>query len=211
LFRISEIRAGAQFGRLTDAAARHGKAIMQSSNWAAEHCQALREYRARGLSYGRIAKALNAKFGTTYTRNAALGRGVRMGLPSPEWLGKRAKQLLRMAVPNWPKSAAGTNQLRHVAAKTAESGPALERDRPVQLRCVGITPRLISLIELEAGDCRYPYGGDKDGEPINFCGHPKLPGSSYCAPHFRLTRDDGAPSERAAGPVVLRLVEADLI
>src|ERR1700757_3642377 len=51
--------------------------IMQSSNWAPEHCQALREYRARGMSYGQIAQALNAKFGTTYTRNAALGRGVR--------------------------------------------------------------------------------------------------------------------------------------
>jgi hypothetical protein len=31
-------------------------------------------------------------------------------------------------------------------------------------------------------------------------------GASYCAPHFHLTRGDGTASERAAGPIVLRLV-----
>jgi GcrA cell cycle regulator len=79
---------------------------------------------------------------------------------------------------------------------------------PVKLRCVGIKPRLLSLVDLEAGDCRYPYGGDKDGEAIAFCGHPKREGSSYCTPHFHLTRCVGTASERSASPVVLRLVEA---
>ncbi len=86
--------------------------------------------------------------------------------------------------------------------------PAPERAEPVKLRCVGITPRLLSLIELEPGDCRYPYGGDKESEAIAFCGHPRLAGSSYCAPHFHLTRGPGTQSERAVAPVVLRLVEA---
>jgi len=79
---------------------------------------------------------------------------------------------------------------------------------PVKLRCVGIKPRLLSLIELEDGDCRYPYGGDRDGEAITFCGHPRLAGSRYCAPHCRLTRDDGTAADRAVAAVVLRLVEA---
>jgi GcrA cell cycle regulator len=78
------------------------------------------------------------------------------------------------------------------------------RAQPVTLRCVGLTPRLISLIELGPNDCRYPYGGDEDGEAITFCGHPKSPGSCYCAPHFHLTRGDRVPSDRAPGPVVLR-------
>jgi GcrA cell cycle regulator len=67
---------------------------------------------------------------------------------------------------------------------------------------------LISLIELGPNDCRYPYGGEKDGEAITFCGHPKVPGSSYCVPHFHLTRGDEVPAERAVGSVVLRLVKA---
>ena len=42
---------------------------------------------------------------------------------------------------------------------------------------------------LERGDCRYPYGGDEEGEAITFCGHPCRPGSSYCTPHFHLSRN----------------------
>lgn len=52
------------------------------------------------------------------------------------------------------------------------------------------------------------YGGDKEDEAITFCGHPRLAGSSYCAPHFYLMRWTGAQSEPAVGPVLLRLVEA---
>ena len=86
--------------------------------------------------------------------------------------------------------------------------PAFDRTEPVKLRCVEIVPRHLALIELERGDCRYPYGGDADGEAITFCGHPRGTGSSYCTPHFHLTRGPGTASERAAGAVLLRLVEA---
>jgi GcrA cell cycle regulator len=51
-----------------------------------------------------------------------------------------------------------------------------ESVEPVKLRCVGIKPRLLSLIELEDGDCRYPYGGDRDGEAGTFCLYPWLKG-----------------------------------
>jgi GcrA cell cycle regulator len=181
---------------------------MQPFIWAPAHCQALREYRARGLSYGEIARRLNAKFGTTYTRNAALGRGMRMDLPNPERPGKRTTRLPAIRVSKRPIGAGLTEPPRRQRAEPTESTPAAESAKPVILRCVGITPRLSPLIELGPNDCRYPYGGDKVGEPITFCGHPKLPGSSYCAPHFHLTRGDETPPERAVGPVMLRLVKA---
>ena len=85
---------------------------------------------------------------------------------------------------------------------------AVKRPEPLKLRCVGISPRLVSLVELEPADCRYPYGGDKENEPITFCGHPRLSGSSYCGPHFHLTRGPATESERAVAPLVLRLVQA---
>ena len=69
--------------------------------------------------------------------------------------------------------------------------------KPLKLRCVAIEPRHLSLIELERGDCRYPYGGDEEGEAITFCGHPRRPGSSYCTPHFHLSRNPVEPPERA--------------
>ena len=57
---------------------------MQSINWAREHCDALREYHAKGMSFAEIAEAINAKFKTDYSRNAAIGRARRIGLADPE-------------------------------------------------------------------------------------------------------------------------------
>jgi GcrA cell cycle regulator len=57
---------------------------MQSSTWAPEHSQALREYLAKGMPYSEIADATNSRFGTAYTRSATIGRGKRMGLAGPD-------------------------------------------------------------------------------------------------------------------------------
>ncbi len=171
---------------------------MQADNWAPEHCQALRDYVALGMSFSEIAREINTKFGTAYTRNAALGRSKRMGLRAPE----------RPRMPPKAKIPQASKRHERNAARSAQAAPTPERAAPVKLRCVGISPRLLSLVELEASDCRYPYGGDKENEPITFCGHPRLAGSSYCAPHFYLTRTTEAQPERAPGPVVLRLIKA---
>lgn len=175
---------------------------MQSSNWAPQHSEALREYLARGMSYAESAQAINARFGTAYTRNAAVGRGKRMGLAAPERPQNRPKLPAKVKSPR-PKRLSERR-----AAEPVPSAPRPERAEPIKLRCVGIKPRLLPLVELESSDCRYPYGGDREGEAITFCGHPRLPWSSYCEPHFRLTCGPGTQSERAVGPVVLRLVQA---
>jgi GcrA cell cycle regulator len=170
-------------------------------NWPPEHCDALREYLAQGMSFAAAADAINARYAAAYSRNATIGRAKRMGLAALD----RPKRLSR--VPQQP----GTPQLRksrECAAEAKPEQPISERPEPVKLRCVQIIPRHLPLIELEAGDCRYPYGGDVDGEAITFCAHPQRDGSSYCIGHFHLTRGPGTASERAAGPVALRLVEA---
>ena len=175
---------------------------MQSGDWRPEHSEALRDYVSLGMSFARAAVEINARFGTAYTRNAALGRGKRMGL---------VVQIRREDPPTLAKVGprpAKSGKRREGGARPQEPVAAPGPAAPVQLRCVGISPRLISLVELEPGDCRYPYGGDKDDEPIMFCGHPRRAGSCYCTPHFHLTRGVGTAAERAAGPVMLRLVEA---
>ena len=195
---------------------------MQSTTWAPEHSQALREYLAKGMSYSEIADAINSRFGTAYTRNATIGRGKRMGLAGPDRPEDEPKRPPKAKTPRLktprlkapklkaPRLKAPSLQklCKPGLAESSASPPALELTEAVKLRCVGITPRLLSLVELEANDCRYSYGGDKEDEAITFCGHPRLAGSSYCAPHFHLTRGTGTQSERAAGPVLLRLVEA---
>jgi GcrA cell cycle regulator len=87
--------------------------------------------------------------------------------------------------------------------------PKFEAVRPLKLRCVAILPRHLALIDLEAGDCRYPYGGDEDDEAITYCGHPRRKSSSYCRAHFNLTRGRGTPAERAACKILLKFVAAE--
>ncbi|MGZ3361537.1 MAG: GcrA family cell cycle regulator [Xanthobacteraceae bacterium] len=177
---------------------------MQSS-WQAAHSQALREYLARGMSYLEIADALNARFGTAYSRSSAIGRARRMGLAGPERPGDSLER--------WPKRPprADASRLyqpreRHVP-EFFRPIPVFERVELPKLRCVELVPRHLSLVDLEADDCRYPCGGDEEGEAITFCGHPRREGSSYCAPHFHLTRNPDIRLEREAGTASIRLVE----
>lgn len=133
---------------------------MERSNWPPAHSEALREYWARGMSYSDIADAINAKFGTCYSRNATIGRGKRMGLGTPDRPGHRPARLPRKKSPKPSKKRAAKMRERR-AAELQEPPPVHARAEPVKLRCVGLSPRLVSLVELENRDCRYPYGRDK--------------------------------------------------
>ena len=93
-------------------------------------------------------------------------------------------------------------------ANSAGKPDTLERAAVLGLRCVAITPRRLSLVDLEADECRYPYGGDAEGEPITFCGHPRREGSSYCVSHFHLTHLYELVEKRQPAKTPLRLVEA---
>ena len=174
---------------------------MELSNWAPEHSDALREFIAKGLSYSEAARAINLRFSTAYTRNAALGRARRLGL------GPDDRQQ-----PSIPAKPADRQEVP--AARAGEFGalplpwpvPVFKPTKPVKLRCVEIEPRHLSLVELERGDCRYPYGGDEEGETITFCGHPRRAGSNYCTPHFHLCREPIVPPERAVSTASLWLV-----
>jgi GcrA cell cycle regulator len=175
---------------------------MQSTDWAPAHSDALRQFLAKGMSYAQIADAINAEFNTSYSRSATIGRARRMGLAGPAHSGARQEPQPEPGAK--PPSKA---QERHVP-ELPRPMPVAEQAEPPKLRCIEIVPRHLALIDLEGGDCRYPYGGDVEGEAITFCGHPQRAGSSYCTPHFHLTRGPGTVAERNAVTVLLRLVEA---
>jgi GcrA cell cycle regulator len=175
---------------------------MQSIIWEQEHSEALRQHLASGMSYSRAADAINAKFKTAYSRSAAIGRANRMGYAGSARPDDWQKSLTIAKAPRrrMPSEC-------QPFSMPAFSMPAFEA-QPVRLRCVEIEPRHLSLIDLASGDCRYPYGGEDDGEAITFCGHPQRTGASYCTPHFHLTRGPDTISERAAGNVSPGLVAA---
>ena len=185
---------------------------MQAADWTPEQCRALREYHARGMSYAQIAKAINERFATAYSRSATLGRARRMGLMGSGRPAGRNRPGDKLK--HWPKRPPKAKESprrkprKRKAAGLARPAAVLEGAKPTKLRCVEIVPRHLALVDLEAGHCRYPYGGDADGEAITFCGHPRRDGSSYCTPHFHLTRGPGTAAERTAGAVLLRLVKA---
>jgi GcrA cell cycle regulator len=178
---------------------------MPQIDWLPPHSDALREFLAKGMSFADAAHAINAKFDTSYSRNAAIGRGKRMGLASSH------KPAELRGSPQKESAPRLREQSKH--SERSESGSTrpvtpFRRAAGVNLRCIEIVPRHLTLIELEAGDCRYPFGGDAEGEAITFCGHPQRDGSSYCAGHFHLTCGPGTASERAAVAICLWLVEA---
>lgn len=176
---------------------------MEPGHWPSEHSDALRDYFCKGMSYAEIGRQINARFGTAYTRSAVVGRAKRLGLVT------QVRMTSPSIVPVLPARACLILPPRPAAPNlNLPPKSALKPAAPVKLRCVGVQPRLIPLAELARADCRYPYGGDKEGEEITFCGHPRQPGSSYCAPHGRLTRRSGTASDRVAGPIVLRVVFA---
>jgi GcrA cell cycle regulator len=154
------------------------------------------------MSFSEAARAINTRFNTSYSRSAALGRAKRMGLK-----GVSRPELPLAAVPSTSERVRESRPTE-VASTFCWPLPVFVRTEERKLRCVAIEPRHLSFSELEHGDCRYPYGGDEDGEAIAFCGHPRRPGSSYCTPHFHLTRRPITSAERALSIILLRAVEA---
>ena len=174
------------------------------STWEEAHSTALRELVEKGVRFSEIARILNERFGAAYTRNAAIGRARRMGLSLPKPAGS-------CGVFRTPKRAdirRISKKRTQVLAKPPAELSTQQRAAVLRLRCVAITPRHLSLVDLEPGDCRYPYGGDAEDEPISFCGHPRREGSSYCVAHFHLTRLVEPAEKREPAKTRLRLVEA---
>jgi GcrA cell cycle regulator len=172
--------------------------------WPPSHCEALKEYVAKGMSYTDAANALNARFGTAYSRNAALGRARRMCLGEPE--PSKSLPILSEAQLQRLRERRTADDFRPL--EFFRHRPVFERVEQVELRCVEVDARHLTLVELERGDCRFPYGGDSDGEAITFCGHPRRKGSSYCTPHFHLSRNPDVAAERTVSAAPLRLVDA---
>lgn len=161
---------------------------MEQSNWAPEHSDALRKLIANGLSFAEAARTINSRFNTSYTRSAALGRARRLRLG--------ADDRPQPSMPTRPAELNEIGEFHPVSSATLAlpwPTPVFREAAPVKLRCVDVKPRHLSLTELDHGDCRYPYGGEEENEAITFCGHPRRPGSSYCGPHFRLSRNPIEP------------------
>lgn len=152
--------------------------------WTEEQVSEFRRLFAEGYSYALIGEKLG------YSRNACIGKANRLGL-GREWKEQspinirttkpkpRLKPILRIVPAN-----GNSSQMRIIQTVMAE---------PERIRCAEVTPRNLTLAELEENDCRYIAGDDH-----LYCAHPKRPSSSYCEQHHALVWvSPQPPKERA--------------
>jgi hypothetical protein len=108
------------------------------------------------ITYDAIAERLNEKFGTTFTKNACIGRSR------------------RLAVSKQRAEGTGVYERKKKIRTKAEWHPALQDDKRT-FDCRQIT-------ELDNTDCHWPIN---DGKPFLFCGrHTAV--APYCATHTKL-------------------------
>lgn len=150
--------------------------------WTDEQVERLRALHARSLSCAMMADEM----GCGFSRNAIIGKLHRLGLSSSRSTVHKDGNAGRKRSSRKP----GNRKTIRIVKANGNSGQfrvmeSAETDLQ-ELRCVEVIPRNVSLLDLEPGQCRYPYGDSN----FTFCGHPIAEGYSYCAPHAVLSRTE---------------------
>lgn len=128
-----------------------------SARWHEDQLETLRRLHADNVPYPQIAEQIPGK-----TRNAVIGMANRLGLTR---LGPSVRK------PRHGNLAFGSQAKPPTPIVSPK--PA---DQPKP-------PRMIDLMELEYGDCRFPFG---DAPPYRFCANPAEDGLPYCATHCQV-------------------------
>lgn len=136
---------------------------MSETTWTKEQEDELRLLLTARKSGSQIASAVNAKFGTAYTRNAVIGKINRLGLSAPRKI----------------KAAGTAPRKRYMPVERVVTirRPVPVAERPVALVIGDIAPGTITLLELEDGMCKWLTGDLYCGTPT---GDKR---TSYCSGH----------------------------
>jgi hypothetical protein len=133
----------------------------QSDEWTIERIVLLLKLDAENiLSRAQIANELHRQTGSRFSRNAIIGKLLRLGAPRKEQ--KTINNPKRKFVP----------KTLHQIKSSPDGAPC---PLPDSLR--------LSLMDLGPISCRYITS--MDGLPIEFCGHP-ISQRSYCAGHYQI-------------------------
>jgi len=139
-----------------------------TKTWTDERVELLRQFNDKG-SNADIAKWINEQAGTSFTRNAIIGKRMRLGLiqvrepksRAESRQGKYSKRVLR-------------SDFKRGHPRPADFGTLFDiANMPLPPEFLGIP-----LEKLTDKTCKYPRGDS----PFVFCGQPSKEDSSYC-PH----------------------------
>lgn len=173
----------------------------EGMSWTDERTEKLKTLWNEGLSASQIAGRIGG-----VTRNGVIGKVHRLGLSGRTTTSRLKRNRQRPRKPS-PQRA------------TFLHGQAVRRARIAELKQEAYHPPREPLpppnpgdiatktfAEIEADDCRFIPADPRSGGKM-FCGHPVVPGTSWCAHH--LQRVSAAPVTRAPF-VPVRKVPADV-
>jgi GcrA cell cycle regulator len=130
--------------------------------WPSERDAEVIRLRDSGLSYEEIGAAIGT------TRNAVSGRLRRLGHAAP-------RTFLT------PEERRHRHRECDRAYKAKKAGGAYQRRAFIISELLSVEPRHVSLVDLQSGDCHWPYG---DG-PFTFCGCAAVEAKPYCPQHMQ--------------------------
>jgi GcrA cell cycle regulator len=133
-----------------------------------------------------IANIIKRDHGITFSRNAVIGVGHRMGL-MVSGATTRIRVPRQKPVQRKPKLHVVANGSGGYRLQETVTG-----ELPL-LRCIELPPLNLSLADLPENGCRYIAGDDS-----LYCGHVRRDGSSYCEPHHRLVWLPAKPHKPSA-------------
>jgi GcrA cell cycle regulator len=178
--------------------------------WTDDRVEKLRNLHRDGLSCSLIASRLGG-----VTRNAVIGKIHRLGIgyghkhqpttrkPHNTWgaeARRRGQRTLKAKLAN-PAARAG-----HVAA--VREGQRYQREANQAGHDLVIPPgQRKQILDLERGDCKWPYGTGTKADPYYFCCHKAIPGKSYCDFHNARGLQPIQPT-RGGNPYVFTAMDA---
>ena len=161
-----------------------------------EYIEMLKALVADHFSGGTITRKINEKHGTTFTRNAIIGKATRLGL-------HLARPKNGTARPKGSDGGLGRRLNRIRQAVSAEQ-PVVKRAPLSPKPAAPTLDYLCRFEDLNNYTCRFPMWGHASDAPLAekfFCGTPTADvaeGRSYCSHHARLCRS--VQQERRSRP-----------
>lgn len=109
------------------------------------------------------------------TRNAIIGRCKRTGIKLKCKPSGNPRKANRASILAKVKRAPVKTRSPLIELLPASKAPAID---PV----IPVAPRMVALVDLKPGDCRWPVGSPQEPD-FGFCGHARDGSASYCAHH----------------------------
>lgn len=151
-----------------------------TGTWSVDVIETLRAGWSDGDSCSQIAVTIWDVHRISVSRNAVIGKIHRLGLSRPTFATKAKRQK--------PERSANYGPVvQKINANRA--APAVKAEPFVCQEAVEIVPLHLSLIDLETGQCKWPFGNG----PFTFCGNQTHAGASYCPGHHKISRSPTPP------------------